>query len=68
VYLGTAAMSFTYAIFLPREQLDAAGHILGPATDPANWRPWPLAMVPVAAVGAILALRVWNAMPHPHRH
>jgi OPA family glycerol-3-phosphate transporter-like MFS transporter len=68
VYLGTAAMSFTYAIFLPREQLDVAGHILGPATDPANWRPWPLAMVPVAAVGAILALRVWNAMPHPHRH
>ena len=67
VYLGTAAMSFTYAIILPQEQLDAAGHIIGPATNPANWRPWPLAMVPIAALGMILSIRVWNAMPHPHR-
>jgi OPA family glycerol-3-phosphate transporter-like MFS transporter len=65
VYLGTAVMSFTYAILLPREQLDAAGNIVGPATDPANWRAWPLAMVPVAALGLFLATRVWYAKPQP---
>ncbi len=63
VYLGTAVMSFTYAIVLPKEQLDAAGHIVGEATNPANWRAWPLAMVPMAALGLILAIRVWNATP-----
>jgi OPA family glycerol-3-phosphate transporter-like MFS transporter len=67
VYLGTAAMSFTYAIILPKEQLDAAGDIIGPATDPANWRPWPLAMVPLAALGLLLASRVWHAKPHPRK-
>jgi len=63
VYLGTAVMSFTYALVLPAEQLDAAGKIVGPATDPANWRPWPVAMIPMAAIGLILATRVWNAKP-----
>ena len=63
VYLGTAAMSFTYAIILPREGLSAAGKIVGEATDPANWRPWPLAMIPVAAFGLWMASRVWNAYP-----
>lgn len=63
VYLGTAVMSFTYAAVLPREQLDAAGRIVGPATDPANWRPWPLAMVPLALVGLVLAWRIRHAMP-----
>jgi len=63
VYLGTAVMSLTYAAILPREQLDAAGNIIGPATDPANWKAWPLAMVPVAAIGLLLASRIWNATP-----
>ena len=65
VYLGTAVMSFTYALILPHEQLDAAGNIIGPATDPANWRAWPLAMVPIAALGLLLATRVWHARPKP---
>ena len=64
VYLGTAVMSFTYAAVLPKEQIDAAGKIAGPAADPANWLAWPLAMVPMAALGLFLALRVWNAKPH----
>lgn len=63
VYLGTAAMSFTYAIVLPKEQLDAAGKIIGPATDPGNWLAWPIAMIPIAVIGLILALRVWHAYP-----
>jgi OPA family glycerol-3-phosphate transporter-like MFS transporter len=65
VYLGTAAMSLTYSLVLPKEELDAAGHIAGAATDPANWRAWPLAMVPMAAIGLFLALRLWNAKPKP---
>jgi OPA family glycerol-3-phosphate transporter-like MFS transporter len=63
VYLGTAVMSFTYALVLPGEQLDADHNIIGPAADPANWRAWPLAMIPLAALGLILATRVWNAKP-----
>ena len=63
VYLGTALMSITYAITLPQEQFDAAGKLVGPATDPANWSAWPLAMIPFALIGTLLATRVWNAKP-----
>ena len=63
VYLGTAVMSFTYAIVLPEEQLDAAGGIIGAAADPVNWKAWPLAMVPMALLGLVLAIRLWNATP-----
>ncbi len=65
VYLGTAVMSGTYALILPHEELDAAGHITGAATDPANWRAWPLAMIPMAIIGLVLASRLWNAKPKP---
>jgi OPA family glycerol-3-phosphate transporter-like MFS transporter len=65
VYLGTGAMSITYAITLPKEQLDASGKLIGPATDPSNWISWPVAMIPFALIGALLALRVWNAKPKP---
>ena len=65
VYLGTGVMSFTYAVLLPKEQLDEAGKIIGAATDPANWKAWPLAMIPVAALGLLLATRLWNAKPKP---
>lgn len=65
VYLGTGVMSLTYSIILPRVELDGAGHIIGAATDPANWRPWPLAMIPLAALGFLLTLRLWNAKPKP---
>lgn len=63
VYLGTGVMSLTYALILPKEQFDDAGNLIGPATDPSNWTWWPLAMVPMALIGAILATRVWNAKP-----
>ena len=65
VYLGTGVMALTYRLSLPRVELDGAGQITGPATDPANWKAWPLAMVPVAALGLILAARLWNAKPKP---
>ncbi len=65
VYLGTAVMSITYAIVLPQEQFDAAGKLVGPATDPANWSAWPIAMIPLAVIGLLLATRLWNAKPKP---
>jgi OPA family glycerol-3-phosphate transporter-like MFS transporter len=67
VYLGTGVMALTYAIILPESQLDAAGKVTGPATDPSNWQAWPIAMIPFAAIGFLLALRVWNAKPKPKR-
>ncbi|HVK63977.1 MAG TPA: MFS transporter [Polyangium sp.] len=54
VYLGTGFQSLLYARILPSG--DAA-------KDPANWKQWPLAMLPVAAVGLLFATRVWNAKP-----
>lgn len=63
VYLGTGVMSFAYAYLLPQEQYDAAGNLIGPATNPENWQAWPLSMIPVALVGTLLATRVWNATP-----
>jgi OPA family glycerol-3-phosphate transporter-like MFS transporter len=57
VYAGTAVMSFTYGSILPSGE---AG-----ADVVANWRPWPIAMIPVAILGFVLALRVWNAKPKP---
>ena len=65
VYLGTAAMSLTYGLALPVVEKDAAGHVVGPTTDPANWQVWPVAMIPLAVIGFVLALRVWNAKPKP---
>lgn len=54
VYLGTAAQAFLYGRLLPRG--DAA-------KDPANWASWPTTMIPVALVGVLLALTLWNARP-----
>lgn len=63
VYLGTGVMSLTYGIILPQEELNAAGEIVGAATNPDNWSAWPIAMVPLALAGTLLATRVWNAKP-----
>ena len=65
VYLGTGVMSLTYALILPKVELDAAGKISGAATDPANWQAWPIAMIPLALIGFLLTLRLWNAKPKP---
>ncbi|MBU53231.1 MAG: MFS transporter [Deltaproteobacteria bacterium] len=63
VYLGTAVMSLTYAIILPKEGKLVGGKIVGAATQPENWIGWPVAMIPLAVIGFLLALRVWNAKP-----
>jgi OPA family glycerol-3-phosphate transporter-like MFS transporter len=58
VYAGTAFQSFLYGSLLPEK-----GSLEG--ADPANWTVWPIAMVPVALIGLLLAIRVWHARPGP---
>jgi OPA family glycerol-3-phosphate transporter-like MFS transporter len=54
VYLGTGAQAFLYGAMLPVGEA---------AKDPAAWRIWPGAMLPVAAVGLALCASIWNARP-----
>jgi MFS transporter, OPA family, glycerol-3-phosphate transporter len=56
VYLGTGLQGIVLGTLLPS----------GPSkSDPANWWTWPVVMLPVALVGFLLALRLWNARPTP---
>lgn len=57
VYLGTATQSFLYGVILPSGGAEKA---------PESWAPWPLAMLPVAVIGLVLATRLWNARPQKH--
>ncbi|MSP26290.1 MAG: MFS transporter [Myxococcales bacterium] len=59
VYAGTALMSLVYGIILPNDTDKVA------ASNPDNWLAWPLGMIPVAVIGTLLALRIWNAKPQP---
>ena len=66
VYLGTGLMSLIYGIVLPSATYDeTTKQYVGAATNPDNWNWWPIVMIPVAAIGFVLALRVWNAKPKP---
>lgn len=67
VYLGTAVMAGVYGFILPGDELNEAGEIVGPTTNPDNWNVWPIAMIPMAALGLLLATRVWNAKPQPKK-
>jgi OPA family glycerol-3-phosphate transporter-like MFS transporter len=58
VYLGTGLQAVVYGSILPSGEL---------AKDPAQWRNWPLAMLPFAAIGLYLATRLWNARPVPKK-
>jgi OPA family glycerol-3-phosphate transporter-like MFS transporter len=66
VYLGSTVQSFVYGASLPAAKIrDAQGCLVtNPgASDPDNWRIWPYAMIPVALIGFLLTLRIWNARP-----
>jgi OPA family glycerol-3-phosphate transporter-like MFS transporter len=54
VYLGSATQSIVLKSVLPESGTEAA-------KDPANWITWAYAMLPVAVIGFLLSLRVWNA-------
>jgi OPA family glycerol-3-phosphate transporter-like MFS transporter len=66
VYLGSTIQSFLYGAVLPAAKIRDAQGCLVPNPDAAiadNWRVWPLAMIPIALVGFLLTLRIWNARP-----
>jgi hypothetical protein len=44
---------------------DASGCLVSnpEAKNVDNWHIWPYAMIPVALVGFLLTLRIWNAKP-----
>ncbi|MBC7973974.1 MAG: MFS transporter [Myxococcales bacterium] len=61
VYLGTALQSQVYGGYgnlLPEKGTAAASVV-------ANWRAWPIAMIPVAAIGLALSVKLWNAKVKP---
>jgi MFS transporter, OPA family, glycerol-3-phosphate transporter len=66
VYIGSTVQSFVYGSALPAAKIrDAAGCLVSnpAAKDTSNWTVWPYAMIPVAALGFALTLRIWNAKP-----
>jgi len=57
VYLGTAIQDQVYGgklSLLPEKGTEAARLV-------SNWQAWPVAMIPVAAIGLALSIRIWNA-------
>jgi OPA family glycerol-3-phosphate transporter-like MFS transporter len=66
VYLGSTAQSFIYGAMLPAAKMRDAKGCLVPNPEAAkieNWTIWPYAMIPVALVGFLLTLKIWNAKP-----
>lgn len=61
VYLGTALQAQVYGGYgsLLPEKGTAAAKVVD------NWRAWPLAMIPVALIGLVLSISVWNARVKP---
>jgi OPA family glycerol-3-phosphate transporter-like MFS transporter len=57
VYLGTALQAYLLGAVLPKDGTPEAA-------DPTGWSTWPLVIVPAAAVGLLLSLRLWNARPN----
>ncbi len=54
VYFGTGVQSLLLGYLLPAKGTTAA-------SEPGSWRSWPLAMLPVIALGLALSARLWNA-------
>ena len=66
VYIGSTVQSFVYGSALPAAKIRDAHGCLVPNPEAANtdnWTIWPYAMIPVAALGFALTLRIWNAKP-----
>ncbi|HVK82654.1 MAG TPA: MFS transporter [Kofleriaceae bacterium] len=66
VYIGSTIQSFLYGSLLPAATIKDADGCKIPNPEAAkieNWHVWPYAMIPVALVGFLLALRIWNAKP-----
>ena len=58
VYFGTALQGFVYGHLLPERGKPEA-------SDIDNWYAWPIAMIPMAVIGLLLSIRIWNARVQP---
>jgi OPA family glycerol-3-phosphate transporter-like MFS transporter len=68
VYFGTALQAFVYGHLLPASKIpDGAGHMVpNPAVQEiSNWYAWPVAMIPMAVIGLVLSISVYNARVAP---
>jgi len=66
VYLGSSVQSKLYGTYLPASKMRDPNNCLVSNPDAAqidNWSIWPYAMIPIALVGFLLTLRIWNAKP-----
>jgi len=63
VYFGTALQAFVYGHLLPENKIVVGDHLEpNPASlDISNWYAWPIAMIPMAVIGFLLSISVWNA-------
>jgi len=52
VYLGAAAQSLIYGSLLPSGEAEKTA---------SNWITWPIMMMPIALVGFVLAMKIWNS-------
>ena len=72
VYFGTALQGFVYGHILPESKVLVDGKMVpNPAAhDISNWYGWPIAMIPMAVIGLLLAFSVYNArvQPKPAAH
>ena len=60
VYFGTALQGVVYARALPQRGSPEAADI-------ASWYAWPIAMIPMAVIGLLLAIKVIKAVVTPNR-
>ncbi len=58
VYAGTGLQAVLYALTLPESGSEAA-------KDPSAWWFWPMAMIPFAVIGLILAYKIRKCKPKP---
>jgi OPA family glycerol-3-phosphate transporter-like MFS transporter len=57
VYLGTMLQSFVLGSMLPEKiHVEETANV-------DNWQVWPIAMIPFAVIGLILAIKIWRARP-----
>ena len=67
VYLGTALQGFVYGRVLPEAKVLVNGKMAPnpEAHEISNWYGWPIAMIPMAVIGLLLAVSVYNARVQP---
>jgi hypothetical protein len=56
VYLGSSLQAVVVGAVLPADRTPASA-------DPASWIRWPVVIVPSAALGLLLCVRLWSARP-----